>query len=71
MWTFVTQVTLNRVEGLSQSPNEIVLRQQGCFEYRTQSSSSCRTKHAKIDRHFIKEEIKNGSICISYVPMNQ
>ncbi|XP_038891691.1 secreted RxLR effector protein 161-like [Benincasa hispida] len=27
-----------------------------------------RTKHVEIDRHFIKERLDNGSICISYIP---
>ena len=26
------------------------------------------TKHVKIDRHFIKEKIDNGTICMSFVP---
>ncbi|KAA0062500.1 putative mitochondrial protein [Cucumis melo var. makuwa] len=30
-----------------------------------------RTKHVEIDRHFIKERLDNGSICISYIPSNQ
>ncbi|TYK06689.1 putative mitochondrial protein [Cucumis melo var. makuwa] len=30
-----------------------------------------RTKHVKIDRHFIKERLDNGSICISYIPSSQ
>ena len=27
-----------------------------------------RTKHIKIDKHFIKEKLEEGSVCISYVP---
>lgn len=27
-----------------------------------------RTKHVEVDRHFIKEKIEDGSICIPYVP---
>ncbi|XP_038889313.1 uncharacterized mitochondrial protein AtMg00810-like [Benincasa hispida] len=30
-----------------------------------------RTKHVEIDRHFIKEKLDNGSICIPYVPSSQ
>lgn len=26
-----------------------------------------RTKHVKVDRHFIKDHIKKGNICIPYV----
>ncbi|KAA0025394.1 retrotransposon protein, putative, unclassified [Cucumis melo var. makuwa] len=29
------------------------------------------TKHVEIDRHFIKERLDNGSICISYIPSSQ
>lgn len=27
-----------------------------------------RTKHIEIDRHFIKEKIEEGLICMSYIP---
>ena len=27
-----------------------------------------RTKHVEIDRHFIKEKIDNGAICMPFVP---
>ncbi|KAA0025813.1 Beta-galactosidase [Cucumis melo var. makuwa] len=30
-----------------------------------------RTKHVEIDRHFIKERLDNGSICIPYIPSSQ
>ncbi|KAA0055540.1 putative mitochondrial protein [Cucumis melo var. makuwa] len=30
-----------------------------------------RTKHVEIDKHFIKEILNNGSICIPYIPSNQ
>ncbi|KAA0054163.1 Cysteine-rich RLK (RECEPTOR-like protein kinase) 8 [Cucumis melo var. makuwa] len=30
-----------------------------------------RTKHVKIDRHFIKERLDSGSICIPYIPSSQ
>ncbi|KAA0050819.1 Beta-galactosidase [Cucumis melo var. makuwa] len=30
-----------------------------------------RTKHVEIDRHFIKERLDSGSICIPYIPSNQ
>ena len=30
-----------------------------------------RTKHAEIDRHFIKEKIDNGAICMPFVPTTQ
>lgn len=30
-----------------------------------------RTKHVKIDRHFIKEKIDNGSICTTYLLTKQ
>ncbi|TYK14200.1 putative mitochondrial protein [Cucumis melo var. makuwa] len=30
-----------------------------------------RTKHVEIDRHFIKERLENGSICIPYIPSSQ
>jgi hypothetical protein len=30
-----------------------------------------RTKHAKVDIHFIKEKIKSGLICIPYVPIGE
>ncbi|XP_038895962.1 secreted RxLR effector protein 161-like [Benincasa hispida] len=30
-----------------------------------------RTKHVEIDRHFIKEKLDNGSICVPYVPSSQ
>ncbi|KAA0063920.1 reverse transcriptase [Cucumis melo var. makuwa] len=29
------------------------------------------TKHVEIDRHFIKERLDNGSICIPYIPSSQ
>lgn len=30
-----------------------------------------RTKHIEIDRHFIKEKLENGLVCMSYVPSHQ
>lgn len=27
-----------------------------------------RTKHVEVDKHFIKEKIDSGEICMSYVP---
>ena len=30
-----------------------------------------RTKHVEIDRHFIKEKLDSGSICIPYIPSSQ
>ena len=30
-----------------------------------------RTKHVEIDRHFIKERLGSGSICILYIPSSQ
>ena len=29
-----------------------------------------RTKHIEIDRHFIKEKLEEGVVCMSYVPSN-
>lgn len=29
------------------------------------------TKHVEIDRHFIKEKLDNGSICIPYISSSQ
>ena len=29
------------------------------------------TKHVEIDRHFIKERLGSGSICIPYIPLSQ
>lgn len=28
-----------------------------------------RTKHVEVDRHFIKEKIEDGVICMTYVPI--
>ena len=30
-----------------------------------------RTKHVEFDRHFIKEKLDNGSICIPYISLSQ
>ena len=30
-----------------------------------------RTKHVEIDKHFIKEKLNNGSICIPYILSSQ
>ena len=30
-----------------------------------------RTKHVKVDNHFIKERIEEGSICVVYIPSSQ
>ena len=30
-----------------------------------------RTKHVEVDKHFIKEKIESGQICISYVPTTE
>ncbi|PON86228.1 hypothetical protein TorRG33x02_179470 [Trema orientale] len=30
-----------------------------------------RTKHVEVDKHFIKEKIESGIICMSYVPTKQ
>ena len=29
------------------------------------------TKHVEIDRHFIKQKLDSGSICIPYIPSSQ
>ena len=29
------------------------------------------TKHVEVDKHFIKEKIENGVICMTYVPTMQ
>ena len=29
-----------------------------------------RTKHVEIDRHFIKEKLESGNLCIPYVPLD-
>lgn len=30
-----------------------------------------RTKHVEVDRHFIKEKIENGTICMTYIPSSE
>lgn len=30
-----------------------------------------RTKHVEVDRHFIKEKIDNGTVCMTYLPTQQ
>ena len=30
-----------------------------------------RTKHVEMDKHFIKEKLDNGSICILYIPSSK
>ncbi|GMI84033.1 hypothetical protein HRI_002072600 [Hibiscus trionum] len=30
-----------------------------------------RTKHVEIDRHFIKEKVESGEVCITYLPTKQ
>lgn len=30
-----------------------------------------RTKHVEVDRHFIKEKIEDGVICMMYVPITK
>jgi hypothetical protein len=30
-----------------------------------------RTKHIEIDRHFIKEKIDSGTLCLPFIPSNQ
>ena len=30
-----------------------------------------RTKHVEVDRHFIKEKVEDGTICMVYVPTNK
>ena len=30
-----------------------------------------RTKHVEIDRHFIKEKIEEGQVCMPFVPSKQ
>lgn len=30
-----------------------------------------RTKHVEIDKHFIKEKIENGLICMPYIPTTE
>lgn len=30
-----------------------------------------RTKHIEVDKHFIKEKIANGQICVPYVPTTE
>lgn len=30
-----------------------------------------RTKHVEVDKHFIKEKIEDGSVCMTYIPTEQ
>ena len=30
-----------------------------------------RTKHIEVDRHFIRENVEGGTLCLSYVPTRQ
>ena len=30
-----------------------------------------RTKHVEVDKHFIKEKIEDGSVCMNYIPTEQ
>ena len=30
-----------------------------------------KTKHIEVDRHFIKEKIEKGTICMTYIPTNE
>ena len=30
-----------------------------------------RTKHVEVEKHFIKEKLKNGLICMSYIPTTE
>ena len=30
-----------------------------------------KTKHVEVDRHFIKEKIDNGTICMTYIPTKE
>ena len=30
-----------------------------------------RTKHVEVDKHFIKEKIDNGQICMKYIPTDE
>ena len=30
-----------------------------------------RTKHVEVDKHFIKEKVEDGTICMVYVPTNK
>ena len=30
-----------------------------------------RTKHVEVDKHFSKEKIKNGQICMTYIPIDE
>ena len=30
-----------------------------------------RTKHVEVDKHFIKEKIENGQICMTYIPTDE
>ena len=30
-----------------------------------------RTKHVEVDKHFIKEKIDNGLVCMTYIPTKE
>ena len=30
-----------------------------------------RTKHVEVDKHFIKEKIDNGLVCMTYIPIEE
>ena len=62
------KILLAKLEGPLQSPLEVFCDNKAAISIFHNLVHHDRTKHVEVDRHFIKEQIEEGVIKITYVP---
>ncbi|RDX82653.1 Copia protein, partial [Mucuna pruriens] len=52
-------------------PTKLYCKKKSAINIAYNSKQHDRTKYIQIDRHFIKEKLEGGQMCMSYVPLQQ
>ena len=65
------QKVLSDLHQECETPMELSCDNKSAISIANNQVQHDKTKHVEIDRHFIKERIDSGSICISYIPSSQ
>lgn len=62
---------LHEIGILNSNPIKVLCDNQSAISIAKNPVHHDRTKHVEIDRHFIKENIENGTISLQYTPTSQ